>query len=263
MRPQLAEKKFHDFFEAWMCQLEEYANLLKREISTPDHQHHCDEQGNNCKALINKMTQHHKDFYTAKWAGAHEDVLAFFNPIWLTPLETAFSWMTGWKPSTFFRVVNSLHKTGQSPPSPGPAAELTDQQLQRIESLRVRIRLEEDKVEREMERQQVSMADPKFVELTRLVGLIRSGDRPMSPDVDLMVSAALKGLLNGLETVIKMADCVRLKTLKGILDVLNPIQSLEFLAASALLLVQMRKLGKKHMENSLITNHQTEFRDDT
>ena len=48
---------------------------------------------------------------TLKWAGAHEDVLAFFSPAWLSPLENACLWVTGWKPSMVFQVIDRLRKT--------------------------------------------------------------------------------------------------------------------------------------------------------
>lgn len=50
-------------------------------------------------------------------------------------------------------------------------------QVKKIEDLRVKIRLEKEKVEREMERQQVSMADKRMVELARLASQpVRNGE---------------------------------------------------------------------------------------
>uniref|UniRef100_A0A3Q7FPT8 DOG1 domain-containing protein n=1 Tax=Solanum lycopersicum TaxID=4081 RepID=A0A3Q7FPT8_SOLLC len=51
-----------------------------------------------------------------------------------------------------------------------------------------------------------------------------------------------------LERVMKMADCVRLKTLKGLLEILNPLQSVDFLAAISTIQIQMRK------KNELLPN---------
>ena len=52
----------------------------------------------------------------------------------------------------------------------------------------------------------------------------------MASHLDVMVEGALKELFNGLEKVMKGADCVRLKILKGVLDMLTSIQNVEFLA---------------------------------
>ncbi|KAL3522494.1 hypothetical protein ACH5RR_015328 [Cinchona calisaya] len=236
MRTRVEE--FSNFFDKWMSQLEEYVQLLltlKREKSYEEV---------NSVTLVNKLTTHHKDYYTAKWAGAHEDVLAFFTPVWLSPFENAHLWITGWKPSMIFRLVDSLRKSHA--PGATTLADLTEEQVKKIDGLRGRIRIEEEKVERERERQQVAMADRKMVELTKMVSFIKNGEHlAVSNQIEGLVDVALKGLLAGLEKVMKMADCVRLKTLKGVLDLLNPMQSVDFLAALSILLIQMRKWGKR------------------
>jgi hypothetical protein len=116
-------------------------------------------------------------------------------------------------------------------------------QVKKIEELRVKIRLEKEKVEREMERQQVSVADRRMVELARLASRVRNGDGMAR--VDVLVEVALKGLLGGLERVMKAADCVRLKTLKGLLEVLSPSQCVDFLAGICTLQIRLRQRGKK------------------
>lgn len=226
-------EKFSEFFDKWVCQLDDYLQQLlrvsKESLSEGEKQ-----------VLVSKLTAHYKEFYTVKWSAAHEDVLAFYCPVWLSKLENACSWLTGWKPSMMFRVVESMRRTGV----PGLGlAELTEEQVRKIEQLRVKIKLEEEKVEREMERQQVAMADRKMVELVRMGRRIKSGEC-VGGQVDGLVEVAVKGALAGLEKVMKAADCVRLKTLKGVLDVLNPSQSLDFLAATCMVQIQLRQWGQ-------------------
>jgi len=84
----------------------------------------------------------------------------------------------------------------------------------------------------------VAMADRKMVELARL-GCHVGGESVM------VVEAAVRGLSMGLEKMVKAADCVRLKTLKGILDILTPPQCVEFLAAAATFQVQLRRWGNR------------------
>ncbi|KAH0697005.1 hypothetical protein KY290_014437 [Solanum tuberosum] len=216
MTSQVGEN-FRKYFENWMIQLEE---LLKQLVIVPRETSYV----NDHESLVSKMTTHHKDYYTAKWAAAHEDILAFFTPMWLSPLEIVYSWITGWKPSMAFRLVGG--------------GAFSDEQLKNIDGLRVKIRGEEEKVEREMERQQVAIGDRKMVELARIKN---------SDNNDELVELALKGLRMSLERVMKMADCVRLKTLKGLLEILSPIQSVDFLAAISTIQIQMRKRGRKRM----------------
>ncbi|KAL7591328.1 protein DOG1-like 4 [Lactuca sativa] len=218
------EEKFCEFYEKWVCQLEEYLRFLVQ-----DYTHESDYEN-----LVAKMTTHHKNYYKFKWAAAHEDVCAFFSPVWLTPFENAYLWVTGWKPSAVFRFVDSLRLTGTG------LVDLTEEQVKRIEGLRMKIKMEEEKVEREMERQQVGMADRRMVEMVRYMrygGGVGGGDA--------VAVVAVKGLLGGLERVMKMGDCVRLKTLKGLLDLMNPKQCVELLAAQSMFHVELRKWGKK------------------
>ncbi|EXB38222.1 hypothetical protein L484_006321 [Morus notabilis] len=226
------EETFSDFFEKWVSQLEELLQQLVQVSKTTNN------DSDQLQALVARVTTHVKAYYTAKWAAAHEDVLAFFSPVWLSPLENAYQWVTGWKPSTVFRLVESLRKSGSATTLRG----LTEQQVKTVEKLRLKIRLEEEKVEREMERQQVAMADRRMVELARLAS--RGGGGGEAAE-EVLVEAALKGMFVGLERVMKAADCVRLKTLKGVLDELSPLQCVEFLAATCMLQLQLRQLGRK------------------
>ncbi|XWS15846.1 hypothetical protein CRYUN_Cryun34aG0036700 [Craigia yunnanensis] len=226
-------ERFSEFFDKWICQLDDYLQQLlrvsKESLSEAEQQ-----------VLVSKLTAHYKEFYTVKWTAAHEDVLAFYCPVWLSKLENAYSWLTGWKPSMIFRLVESMRRTRV----PGQRlAELTEEQVRKIEQLRMKIKFEEEKVEREMERQQVAMADCKMVELVRMASRIRNGE--LVGQVDGLVEVALKGILAGLERVMKAADCVRLKTLKGVLDVLNPSQSVDFLAGTCMIQIQLKQWGQR------------------
>ncbi|KAK4386545.1 protein DOG1-like 4 [Sesamum angolense] len=244
------EERFSDFYGKWMDQLEHLLQLLLV-VSRDEHS-----QEAGYQSMVNKLTAHHKEYYTFKWAAAHDDVLAFFAPVWLSPLENAYLWVTGWKPSTVFRLVESLR--GVQPAAGVRLSGLTEEQVKKIEALRVKIKVEEERVEREMERQQVGMADRKMVELAALERQAKkNGGAAAVAQVKGLVEVALTGLLAGLEKVMKMADCVRLKTLKGMLDILTPMQCVDFLAAASMLQIQIRKWGKKREEKSVLITVKT------
>ncbi|RDY08134.1 Protein DOG1-like 4, partial [Mucuna pruriens] len=240
MKNPVAER-FFEFYEKWVWKLEEILHQLL-EVSKQRSEVVKSEQ--EVQALVSKVTSHLKEYYTVKWAAAHEDVLLFFTPTWLSPLENAYLWMTGWKPSMVFRHLESLKK------QPGIFS-ITEEQGRKTEELRMRIRMEEEKVEREMERQQVALADRKMVELVKLSSPAKNAGG--GDGVDAVVEVALKGVLAGLEKVMKASDCVRLKTLKGVLDVLTPMQCVDFLAANIAMQLRLRQWGKKrdnvHQDN--------------
>ncbi|XAR66581.1 hypothetical protein NMG60_11012863 [Bertholletia excelsa] len=230
MKTKVGER-FSDFYEKWVSQLEGDRELLLRALRG-------DDKGSECEALVAKLTAHHKDYYKVKWAFAHEDVLAFFVMAWHSPLEQAYLWVTGWKPSMAFRLVDSLRRAAGA-----SLTGMTEEQIGKVGELRGKIKLEEERVEREMERLQVSMADRQMVELARLATRVKDGGSAAA-QVDGLMDAAWKSLMGGLERVMKMADCVRLKTLKGLLELLNPVQCVEFLAGMGTVQVQIRRWAK-------------------
>ncbi|KAF6176904.1 hypothetical protein GIB67_030587 [Kingdonia uniflora] len=235
MQSQVQEK-FSDFFQKWLIQQEIHLQQL---LSVPrDSSHERDH-----KALVAKVMKHYKEYYTMKWARAHEDVLVFFSPPWLSPLENSHLWITGWKPSFIFRLFDSLRQTR---PSSSPSlASLAEKQVKKIEELRVRIAMEEEKVEREMERQQMLIADQRMVELARLSTRVRNGE------VDGLVDVAMRTVIDELERIMKIADCVRLKALKGVFEVLTPVQSVEFMAAELMVQIRLRIWGKRRGNRNL------------
>ncbi|XP_058749576.1 protein DOG1-like 4 [Vicia villosa] len=214
------KKSFSEFYEKWISKLEEIHHQLlkasKREMVMNEQE---------LQALVSKVTTHLKEYYTVKWNAAHEDVVVFFSPTWVTPLENASLWITGWKPSTVFRVLEKF--------------DMSDEEKKKIEGLKMKTKMEEEKVEGEMERQQVAMADLKMVKLAKISCRGRKDDAR----VDGLVDVALNGVFGGLEKVMKSSDCVRLKTVKGVLDVLSPIQSVHFLAAHIGMQLRLRQLG--------------------
>lgn len=135
------KEKFTDYFDNWVCQLEAFLQLLLGASDQNSTNNNTDtdiaKKWDN-EALVTQLTSHHKDYYTAKWAAAHEDVLAFFAPVWLSSLENSCLWITGWKPSMVFRLVESVRLTRLPG---GSLAGMTDSQLEKVEELRGKIRL--------------------------------------------------------------------------------------------------------------------------
>ncbi|GFP98398.1 transcription factor tga2 [Phtheirospermum japonicum] len=165
---------------------------------------------------------HHKEYYTFKWAAAA-------NEEWLTPLENCHAWFTGWRPSAAFHLVEAI------------LASLSEEQLHKIEGLQAKIKAGEERVEKEMVRYNMYMRSWKMLQLVRL-------ESEANTTVLRQVKAARKGMVGGSEKVVKMADCLRRQTLKGVLDVLTPIQRVDFLAATSMLQIQIRKWGKRELQ---------------
>lgn len=228
------EHRFKIYSDGWFNKLEvlfeDFVNACKK-LNTIERE--------GLVSLISRMTAHIKEYYTIKWAMAQDRSFFFYFPAWNSPMENAYSWMSGFKPSMVFNLVEMM-RLGRTK---GPVLlDLTGKQVSEIEALRNHIRSEEMKVDREFERQQVALADRRMVELARLVTRFRGGV-PHVNHVDALVDIATKNVLNGMELMMKSADCVRLKTLKGLLEILNPSQGVRFLTANANLQIKLRKWG--------------------
>ncbi|KAL2543542.1 transcription factor-related [Forsythia ovata] len=93
----------------------------------------------------------------------NEDVLPFFAPVWLSPLENAYLWITGWKQLIAFELIDPLTNTQNT--CCNSSKYETDQHVKKIEALREKIKAEKEMVEKEMELQQVVVADRRMVKL--------------------------------------------------------------------------------------------------
>ncbi|GER27839.1 transcription factor-related [Striga asiatica] len=212
------EQNFSDFHKKWMSELEKLVESDRGE-STP-------------KSRLDKLTAHHKAYYTKKWAAAEEDIEAFYAAVWLNPFEKARTWVTGWKPSSALQLADSL--------------KLSNEQRHKMARVRFEIKTEEEKVESEMRSLHIlATADPKMLELVRMgMEADRSGSPAAMDKVDKMVDVALQMLRGRLLKLMKMADCARLKALKGVLDVVGPMNGLTYFTSVSIFLIGLRNLGE-------------------
>ncbi|CAA0839406.1 transcription factor-related [Striga hermonthica] len=212
------EHNFSDFHKEWMAELEKLVES-DRDESIP-------------KSRLDKLTAHHKAYYTRKWAAAEEDIAAFYAAEWLNPFEKARMWVTGWKPSSALQLAESM--------------KLSDEQRHKMARVRAEIKTEEEKVESEMRSlHNVATADPEMLELMRMgMEADRSGSPTAMAEVDKMVDEALKMLKGRLLKLMKMADCARLKALKGVLDVVGPVHGLTYFTSVSIFLIGLRNLGE-------------------
>lgn len=246
MRCTKMELKFNEFYNNWISHLEHlHYELLQASSANSS----INKKYYNLQTLISKATAHFKEYYKAKWIAAHEDVLAFYAPTqWLTPLENAHFWFTGFKPTMIFKLIDKLK---QKPEATSALTELTQVQMKAIGEIKMRVRNEEDKVESDMERLQVSVADWKMVKLAKMTSHVMYDHSDLGRKVNGMSQqVAINSIVSGLEKVMKAGDCVRLKAMKSVLDVLTLNQSVEFLAAIAIVHVQLRKKGLQLMSQN-------------
>lgn len=254
-------ESFKKFFECWLSeqnqQLQDLIFTAKSFSSTP-----VDEAA--LRSLIERVMNHYECYYRTKATWSRHDVCAMLTPSWLSSLEDAFLWIGGWRPSMAFHLLYS--KSGLQLEAPGKLhelirsittttttttttgqdlADISPEQLSRVDELQRRTIREEKEISEEMARCQETLAGPDMVELSNMVSeqLVTS----IVDDVEEedRVESALKPKEKGLEEVLKRADELRLRTLKDLVDLLTPIQAVHFLIAAAQLHLKIHEWGKK------------------
>lgn len=236
-------ENFSTFYRRWITQLGEYVDILS-ELS---HQTFDSNNKSNVEAVVEKVVTHHKLYYGVKWVAAHQNALPFFRPGWITTMEQGFLWHTGWKPFIAFEILNSLKNNRV--PGVSTLKELSTEQLEKIEKLKIEIKIEERKVERDTERQHMSITYPPMFELAQQKAQVNDGDIEVA-NIDALVDGNMRSYFAGMERVLKRADYARLKTLKLVLEILDLKQSVQFLAGLSKLQVNNRNWSNKNNNTS-------------
>ncbi|CAN1335791.1 Protein DOG1-like 3 [Linum perenne] len=124
-------------------------------------------------------------------------------------------------------------------------SDISASQFRRIDELQAATIREEKLITEKMAKVQESVADFNMVDLSHTMSeMIRSGVGPPERMKD-QVDSALTTKEKKLEEILRVADELRLATLRAIVDVLTPIQAVHFLIAVAELHLRVHDWGKR------------------
>ncbi|XP_038895667.1 protein DELAY OF GERMINATION 1 [Benincasa hispida] len=243
------EERSRCCFQEWMqLQREDLTHLL---LSLHTHNH---EETN--KNLIRNCITHFEDYITSRRHLAQEDVSPFFAPTWCTSLENSLLWIAGCRPSIFIRLVYALcgseadARLGEwlegvrnnNSCHVGGIGELSPTQMVRVNGLHMRTIKAEEKLTSEMASSQEDVADQP---IAVIVAKEMEGVGEESEETKM----ALEQYEKVMREVMEKADELRLNTLKElVLEILKPIQALEFLVASKKLHLSLHQWGKRRDE---------------
>ncbi|CAN1335790.1 Protein DOG1-like 3 [Linum perenne] len=127
-------------------------------------------------------------------------------------------------------------------------SDISASQFRRIDELQAATIREEKLITEKMAKVQESVADFNMVDLSHTMSeMIRSGvGPPLGPEnMKDQVDSALTTKEKKLEEILRVADELRLATLRAIVDVLTPIQAVHFLIAVAELHLRVHDWGKR------------------
>ncbi|CAN0891108.1 Protein DOG1-like 4 [Linum grandiflorum] len=251
--PQLEETTFEPFFDRWLLEQERYLHDL---ISAADNNHTTN--NSSLRRLRDRVMDHYEHYYKVKSAWAHHDVKSMLSPSWRSSLEDAFLWIGGWRPSMAFHLLYSksglqletkLHDLIRGLTT-ADLSDISAAQLRRIDELQRATIRDEKVIAEKMAKVQESVADSNMVDLSHMMSeMIRGQEEDMGPSADDRmndrVDSALAIKEKKLEEILRVADDLRLETLRAIVDVLTPIQAVHFLIAVAELHLRLRDWGKR------------------
>ncbi|WMV15838.1 hypothetical protein MTR67_009223 [Solanum verrucosum] len=182
---------------------------------------------NQLTQLIEKTVQNFQDYANNRSRLARTDVSPLFAPTSCTPLENLVRWIAGCRPSSLIRFAYVLcgidiesHLTEfLQGKKLGDLGELTNKQMNMIDALQAKTIREENNLSSRLASLQEDIVDQPFAGKTK--NDCENADEALDEHNRYMAG------------VLKDADELRMNTLKEIvLNILKPLQAVEYLAAA-------------------------------
>lgn len=215
---------FTAFLEDWTKNQQNFLQKLLLLSGSSDQSFDKDEE---CKELVAEVLAHYQQYYEEKNRAVNEDVFVMLSPPWLSSFERALLWVSGFKPTMVFPLIkNSLKGC------------LTSDQVRKIEEIRAETRREEKQVEHAMATVQESIAAPPICDLLRRFSGLVDGE---ISELD----EAMEKFKENMRMVVENADVLRGSTVRKLVEILSPVQTVRFLAAVAQFVVQVRNWGSQ------------------
>lgn len=241
------EETFSKFFQSWVGEQERYLQQLLAVAWDGALQ----DEG-RVRDLVARVLSHYEHYYHVKRLSARQNVFAMLSPSWTSSLENTYLWVGGWRPSMAFhllytkfglqvqsRITDFLRGIASSADVGG----LEPSQLAVVDGLQRDIIEEEQQITEKLAKEQEKLADLSMVELVHEVS-IQEAARGEDGRWDQRVESELQAKSDGLEEVLEAADLLRLKALRGVVEVLSPSQEVQFLIAAAELHLRIHEWGK-------------------
>lgn len=238
--PCFAEN-YEEFFCEWIAQQEKTLRDLQSALKNG-----MDEEALETQVL--RVLNHYENYYQMKAEAAKANALAMFSPTWTSPLENAFLWLGGWRPSMIFQMAYA--EVGQQLElelagllkgiNSSTLAALSSRQLYQINELQCKTLEEEEGLSQRMAVLQQTMVDRPLLSLAQAV----LGGSHDGNSYGISLESALVGKVKGLENLLVDADRLRFNTIKRMLETLTPRQAVQLLITAAQLHLCLHRKGQ-------------------
>ncbi|CAN6336826.1 unnamed protein product [Urochloa humidicola] len=229
MEVEAATRRFHLWFRG--------LRALRRDLSSAQ----WSDDPAQLEALVGRFVAHLESYCAAR---AELDPVWTLSAPWASPAERgAAYWLAGWRPTTLVHLLyteSGRRFEAQLPDlllgvRSGNLGDLSPAQLARVDELQRRTVAEEDALSREMARVQEGHG---VVEV--------GGGGGGGGGGEVVVELDVSGLVRRVREVLDRADALRLRTMKGAVEILEPAQAAELLVAAADMEIGFREFGLKH-----------------
>ncbi|KAM3284930.1 hypothetical protein P3S67_023729 [Capsicum chacoense] len=193
--------------------------------------------------LIQKIIQHYQDYTNNRTRRAQIDVSPFFAPVSCTPLVNSVLWIAGCRPSSFLRFayvlcgmdIDSHLADFLQGKKVGDLGELTSKQMNMIDALQAKTIKQEKILSSKLASLQEDIVDqPIASKIINEMGECGNADEALDEHGRHMAG------------IMEEADELRMETLKEIvLNILKPIQAVEYLEAAKRMRLCFGKWGEK------------------
>ncbi|XP_049384140.1 protein DOG1-like 3 [Solanum stenotomum] len=240
----------HSCFQEWMeLQQQDLLELLhKSDSSSSSSSSTCNTSVSsdyNLKQLIEKSIKHFQEYIDTRRHLAGSDVTAYLAPTWCTTLESSMLWISGCRPSSYIRLLYAMSgKEFESHLSnyiqgnrSGQLSGLLTVQLNSVDELQRKTIRKEDQLSNKLASLQEEIADQPFSIIANEVGNLGE----ICYEAEEALDRHAKFLMN----VVEEADKLRMETLKEmVINILSPLQAVDFLIASKKLHLCVNAWGK-------------------
>lgn len=195
--------------------------------------------------LAETNMKHFEEYCDNRAILAHVNAPIFFSPTYCSTYENSYSWLAGFRPTLSIRLVyticgaeleSHLDEYLQGDIQDG-LGNLSAMQLTLINELQCRTIEHEEKLSNQMASLQENMADNPLA----LMAYISKAPFEFDRDADTAIDTSSLALA----TILEESDELRVNTLKDMIKILTPLQTVDFLVASKKLHLSIHEGGKR------------------
>ncbi|CDO96811.1 unnamed protein product [Coffea canephora] len=199
------------------------------------------------RQLVQKNVEHFQAYADERTRLAQDHVSPFFAPSWCSSLENSLLWLAGCRPSLFITLIYAL--SGIEIESHIPeflqgtrTSELSElslaaPQLSMINQLQRRTIKQEEELSQQLACLQEKIADQPFALIAKESSHVASQN--------VQADEALDEHSTSMVRILEEADKLRIKTLKEMMNILSPVQAVDFLVAGKKLHLCIHDWGQK------------------